>query len=142
MLLEPALDDAHEALARLRPRVDAARAEAAAAARAKAAAAAAAGASSSSSASPSSSRFDRANGAKNEGNAAMARGDHAGAHEAYTRALELDPSNLAARNNRAFAAMKLARFGEAERDASLVLAREPHNAKALDRLVRQTTVTS
>ena len=70
---------------------------------------------------------------KNQGNLAMKAGDHAGAVDAYTRALELDSSNLATRNNRALALLKLGRHVDAERDASAVLAVEPNNPKALYR---------
>ena len=70
---------------------------------------------------------------KNQGNLEMKAGNHAGAVDAYTRALELDGSNLATRNNRALALLKLGQHEDAERDASAVLAIEPNNPKALYR---------
>jgi len=75
----------------------------------------------------------RAESLKNDGNVAMKNGDHLGAVDAYTRALELDSSNLAVRNNRALALLKLGRFTDAEQDTTAVLAVEPKNPKALYR---------
>ena len=49
----------------------------------------------------------------------------------YSKALEVDPQLMTARNNRALAHLKLRHFDAAEADASAVLLAQPGNVKAL-----------
>uniref|UniRef100_A0A7R9VTC5 Uncharacterized protein n=1 Tax=Chlamydomonas euryale TaxID=1486919 RepID=A0A7R9VTC5_9CHLO len=72
---------------------------------------------------------------KEEGNAAVKRGDWDAALQRYTAALELDPGLTAARNNRALALIKLKRYAEAEADCDAVVEKEPRNVKALLRRI-------
>jgi tetratricopeptide (TPR) repeat protein len=58
---------------------------------------------------------------KNDGNAAMNKGDFAHALEKYTESIKTDPSNLAARSNRVLAFLKLKRFLDAINDATIVV---------------------
>ncbi|PRW61388.1 SUMO-activating enzyme subunit 2 [Chlorella sorokiniana] len=72
-----------------------------------------------------------AEAAKEEGNAAFKLGDMQAAVDHYSRALELQPGQVAALNNRALARLKLQQWSEAEADCSAVLNAEPGNVKAL-----------
>ena len=53
------------------------------------------------------------------------------AEEHYSAALRLDAGLTSARNNRALARLRLARWADAEADCCAVLAQEPGNVKAL-----------
>jgi Flp pilus assembly protein TadD len=70
---------------------------------------------------------------KVKGNEAMVQGNFSQAFSHYTDALSLQPSNVAARNNRCMCALKQGKWLEADSDASAVLALEPNNSKALFR---------
>ncbi|KAK9823016.1 hypothetical protein WJX81_007094 [Elliptochloris bilobata] len=72
-----------------------------------------------------------AEAAKEEGNAAIKRGDVAQAEAHYSNALRLDAGLTSAHNNRALARLRLGRWADAEADCDAVLAREPRNVKAL-----------
>ena len=78
-------------------------------------------------------RQSRGEEKKCDGNRRMAEGDYAGAVASYTEALSLDAGNLAAKNNRSQAYLKLGRFAECIQDATEVLSRDAFNAKALYR---------
>ena len=62
---------------------------------------------------------------------ALAKGDWQSALEHYTAAIKLDPSNVAARNNRALTYLKLKKYEEAAADCSNVLSSDSSNVKAL-----------
>lgn len=62
---------------------------------------------------------------------AFAKGDYHSALDHFTAAIKLDPSNIAARNNRALAYLKLSKHQEAAADCSSVLEAEGGNVKAL-----------
>ena len=70
---------------------------------------------------------------KDVGNRHMKAGAHREAIEAYTQSLQLQPSMLAALNNRAMAYLSLKDYAAVVRDTSSVLAQEPNNEKALYR---------
>jgi tetratricopeptide (TPR) repeat protein len=75
----------------------------------------------------------RSEDCKLKGNQAMGNGDFELAYRCYSQAIHFDKNNLAARNNRSVAALKLGKFSEARDDSSLVLSVEPENVKALMR---------
>jgi tetratricopeptide (TPR) repeat protein len=84
-------------------------------------------------ASPSTSASAESNRLKDAGNEALGKEKLDDAIALYTQALQVDPDNLAALNNRSLAFLKLNRFVDAERDASGVLRRDAGNVKALYR---------
>lgn len=68
---------------------------------------------------------------KVKGNEAYRKRDYQAALGHYTAALKLDPSNTAARNNRAQAYLALHMHQQAAADTAAVLEAEPQNVKAL-----------
>ena len=58
---------------------------------------------------------------KSAGNDALKAGDMQQALKLYTRALDIDPKNIAALGNRAFVNLKLSRFVDAEKDSTKVI---------------------
>ncbi|KIM37692.1 hypothetical protein M413DRAFT_30635 [Hebeloma cylindrosporum] len=71
--------------------------------------------------------------AKVKGNSAFMANDYATARSLYTHAMTIDQSNHIYPLNRAMANLKLARWDEAEADATKSLELSPHNVKALGR---------
>ncbi|KIM49935.1 hypothetical protein M413DRAFT_119347 [Hebeloma cylindrosporum] len=76
---------------------------------------------------------DIADLAKEKGNAAFVAKDYATARSLYTHAMTIDQLNHVYPLNRAMANLKLARWDEAETDATKALELSPHNVKALGR---------
>ncbi|CAG9466316.1 unnamed protein product [Pedinophyceae sp. YPF-701] len=68
---------------------------------------------------------------KDMGNKAFAAGRNEDAVEFYTKALEINPGLVAARNNRAMALLRLGKLDAAIADCTAVLEAEPNNVKAL-----------
>lgn len=68
---------------------------------------------------------------KEEGNEAMKRNNFCEAVEFYSRALEANPNNIKALNNRTIAYTKLELWDECIADANACIAMEPKNTKAL-----------
>jgi tetratricopeptide (TPR) repeat protein len=66
---------------------------------------------------------------KGLGNAALSKGDIAGAISMYTASLEKNPQNVASRNNRAQAFLKVGDLKGAAADATAVLKADPRNLK-------------
>ncbi|KAF7719321.1 Tetratricopeptide repeat-containing protein [Penicillium ucsense] len=71
---------------------------------------------------------------KSEGNALMAKKDFAGAIEAYTKALEIAPSNPIYLSNRAAAYSASGQHSKAADDAEIAVAVDPKYSKAWSRL--------
>lgn len=71
---------------------------------------------------------------KSQGNAAMARKDHAGAITLYTRALAIAPTNPIYLSNRAAAYSASHKHAEACADAEMAVAADPKYTKAWSRL--------
>ncbi|KAH7928873.1 SET domain-containing protein [Leucogyrophana mollusca] len=76
------------------------------------------------------SRATQANLAKEKGNTAFRKEEYAIAHEQYTFAMSLDPSDIAYPLNRSMANLKLKRWQEAEDDATIALGLAPGSVKA------------
>ncbi|KAH7910530.1 hypothetical protein BJ138DRAFT_1152627 [Hygrophoropsis aurantiaca] len=73
---------------------------------------------------------------KEKGNTAFQSQDYKSAIEHYTLAISLDPLNFAYPLNRSITNLKLARWDDAERDATKALGLSPNNCKALYRRFR------
>jgi tetratricopeptide (TPR) repeat protein len=71
---------------------------------------------------------------KAQGNTCVKQQQYAAAIEHYTRCIELEPTVMAAFNNRALCFLRLNKPVRAAADVTVVLAREPSNVKALFRL--------
>ena len=72
-----------------------------------------------------------AEAAKDDGNVAFKRGDWEAAVEHYTQAIALEPTMVAALNNRAMALLKMQKWEEALADCNAVLVKQSSNVKAL-----------
>ena len=68
---------------------------------------------------------------KERGNEWLAKGDNKRAVEMYSKALELEPSNVAVRSNRALAFLNLGDHAACIDDATIVLETAPANVKCL-----------
>lgn len=62
---------------------------------------------------------------------AYAKGDYHAALDHFTAAIKIEPSNVAARNNRALSYLKLNMYAEAAVDCDVVLKADCNNVKAL-----------
>ena len=76
---------------------------------------------------------EEADRSKQMGNKKFGEGHYAEAHEAYSRAIILEPDNIVHPLNRALCNIKLCRWEQALKDCETVLKEEPHNPKALKR---------
>lgn len=68
---------------------------------------------------------------QDDGNREFKAGDYEGAVASYSKAIQLDGSMAAARNNRAMALLKLERWQEALTDCEAVLSSDAGNVKAM-----------
>ena len=76
---------------------------------------------------------DHSSKLKEEGNVAMKANQIDQAIKLYSKAIDLDPSNVNALNNRAEAHIRAFKFDEAINDATMCLSLQPQNTKALFR---------